>query len=177
MVSWSVGAFRRWGVLRRRSPVFHELKIKTSLVLRKFAAFDPLPPIVDRSVAAESLEFLLDILRRVRARIESHVPASHAASVAVFYTRAVAVRGLVCLPPCPALRTQPPCPLFVVAAGVHPGTAGLRVTPPLWAVTPALHIVEVQVRGLIYHGLLPRLIPELKKLPATIAAAKWCVWR
>lgn len=45
--------------------------------------------IMERSVGVESLEFLLDVLARVRPRIEAQLPQTHAQSIANFYTRAV----------------------------------------------------------------------------------------
>lgn len=78
-------------------------------------------------------------------------------------------------------RTRPPSPpstrapsSCVAAATAAPAAACGRArdspaSPPF--AFPAQ--VCTQVRGLIYQGVVPRLVPELRKLPATIAAAKW----
>ena len=79
--------------------------------------------VCERSVGVESLDFVLDVLSRVRSRIEALLPASHAASVASFYTRTV-----------------------------------LCVT---------------QLRALVYHSLVPRLLSESGALPSMIASVKW----
>jgi len=79
--------------------------------------------IVERCVAVESLDFLLDVMFRVRSRIESHLSASHATSISQFYTRAVQC-----------------C---------------------------------VQLRALIYHSMVPRLLPESGALPNMISSVKW----
>ena len=53
----------------------------------------------ERSIAAESLDFLLDVLSRVRSKIESRLPASSLQGVQHFFTRATLcsclLRGLV----------------------------------------------------------------------------------
>lgn len=79
--------------------------------------------IVERCVAAESLEFLIDVMARVRGRIETHLSASHSASINNFYHRAV--------------------------------------------------LCVCQLRGLMYHSFIPRLLPESGAIPNMIMNVKW----
>ena len=79
--------------------------------------------IVERCVAAESLEFLLDVLARVRGRIESHLPPAQGASVLNFFARAVQC--------------------------------------------------TTQLRGLVYHSMVPRILPESGAVTAMVASVKW----
>jgi phosphate acetyltransferase len=44
--------------------------------------------VAERCVAAESVDFLLDVLARVRGRIEAHMPPAQGASVLAFFARA-----------------------------------------------------------------------------------------
>jgi hypothetical protein len=79
----------------------------------------------ERAVAMESLDFMLDVLSTVRARVEAQLPAAVTPRVQAFFSRAV--------------------------------------------------LCVAQLRALMYHALVPRLLPESGALPSLMAAVKWCV--
>jgi hypothetical protein len=81
--------------------------------------------VCERSVALESLDFMLDVMARVRHKIEAQLPPTQLQTVYSFYQRAV---QCVCL-----------------------------------------------LRGLMYHSLVPKLLPESGAVPNMVTSIKWYV--
>jgi hypothetical protein len=107
----------------------------------------------ERCVAVESLDFMLDVLSRVRTRIESHLPAAHVASLSNFFTRAVQcstqLRGLMyaslvvrLVPESGAIPNQ------ITGANLPPGVAAVK-----WCVCP--------------RSVFPRTAPPSNPRPPT----------
>jgi Protein of unknown function C-terminus (DUF2451)/Vacuolar-sorting protein 54, of GARP complex len=122
----------------------------------------------ERSVAVESLDFLLDVLQRIRPRIETHLPPAAMPRVNAFYTRSVLVVSQL-----RAVIYSALVPKFLPEAGALPA----YITAVKWenikeAMEPNPYVSQLSTNLVAAAGQLNAKV-KAGSLPP---ASRLCIW-